>query len=133
MSNTTKPTTLWRERMDDGDEIFTEEIIQETDILLNKFSKELSKKSVSGNQKAIMTAVQQLVEALNELGGMDGELGTFIETMEREELWAFIDQSARSRTQNTKREGYYRTVAGVVTGRERDRTSQNVVRESKKN
>lgn len=95
MSNTTKPTTLWRERMDDGDEIFTEEIIQETDLLLNKFSKELSKKSVSGNQKAIMTAVQQLVEALNELGGMDGELGNFIETMEREESWAFIDQSAR--------------------------------------
>ena len=43
-----------------------------------------------------MAAMRLAVIALNELGGYNGRMGSFIDTMEREELCAFLEAVART-------------------------------------
>jgi hypothetical protein len=42
-----------------------------------------------------MDAVRKVVQKLNEIGGFDGKMGNFIDTIEREELCALINQQAK--------------------------------------
>lgn len=90
-SNEKLPTALWRERLEEGDDLFTEEAIVASEKALQQFVDGL-KALDNPTDEEIMEKVEEVVTEFNRL---NEEYDYFIETMEREELYEFIDEKAR--------------------------------------
>ncbi len=86
-----KPTTRWIESDEDG-EFFTEEAISATNQVLDTYVNTLEQLGANRAEAEVMQAVQEVVLKLNDL---NFEHDHFIETMEREDLYDFIDTAAR--------------------------------------
>ncbi|UTT43226.1 hypothetical protein [Exiguobacterium aurantiacum] len=80
-----RPTLLWEDRMNEGDDIYTVEIIFAVDAALRRYVTALT--HAGETEVSILAAVRDVVLRLNEL---DEEHDHFIETIEREELYDFI-------------------------------------------
>lgn len=87
-----KPTVEWKQRMDEGDDLFTDENINATNEVLNSYINSLKKLGDNTTEEDILEGVKEVVINLNEL---NEEYDYFIETMEREELCDFIIEAAR--------------------------------------
>nr|WP_180321250.1 hypothetical protein [Mesobacillus jeotgali] len=85
------PTVLWRERMVAGDDMFTEEALAASEKALQRYVSSLKSLKIP-TEKAILKKVKEVV---NEFNRLNEEYNYFIETLEREELWEFIDEKAR--------------------------------------
>ncbi|MDM5192332.1 hypothetical protein QUG02_04980 [Bacillus hominis] len=86
-----KPTTLWIENDEDG-EFFTEEKISATNKVLDSYINNLERLGENPTEAKIMQIVKEVVIKINEL---NIEHDQFIETMEREDLYEFIDTAAQ--------------------------------------
>ncbi|CAG9623332.1 hypothetical protein [Sutcliffiella rhizosphaerae] len=85
-----KPTTQWLE--DDDEEIFTEENIHATNKVLETYISNLEKLGSNPPEAEIMQIVKEVVIGLNEI---NEKCDYFIETMEREDLYDYIDAAAQ--------------------------------------
>ncbi|WP_353056696.1 hypothetical protein [Mesobacillus subterraneus] len=85
------PTVLWRERMEEGDDMFSEEAIVASEKALQKYVSSL-KTLKTPTEKAILKKVKEVVIEFNKL---NEEFDYFIETLEREELCEFIEEKAQ--------------------------------------
>lgn len=88
--NSLKPTIQWQQIKDEGNEHYTEDIIEHTDMILDQYINQLFELD-KPTEAEIMKCVKNVVLELNEL---DEKYG-FIETVEREELCDFIYLSAQ--------------------------------------
>ncbi|ARZ61148.1 MULTISPECIES: hypothetical protein [Bacillus] len=86
-----KPTTSWVEYDEDG-EFFTEENISATNKVLDTYINNLQQLGENPTEVEVMQVVKEVVININEL---NVEHDHFIETMEREDLYDFIDTAAR--------------------------------------
>jgi hypothetical protein len=86
-----KPTTPWVVHDEDG-EFFTEENISATNKVLDTYINNLELLGENPTEVEIMQVVKEVVIKINEL---NIEYDYFIETMEREDLYEFIDAAAR--------------------------------------
>ncbi|HHT7143307.1 TPA: hypothetical protein ACTZ34_005266 [Bacillus cereus] len=86
-----KPTTSWVEYDEDG-EFFTEENIIATNTALDTYINNLQQLGENPTEAEVMQVVKEVVMKLNEL---NIEHDHFIETMESEDLYEFIDAAAR--------------------------------------
>lgn len=86
-----KPTPQWIESDEDG-EFFTEENISATNKALDTYINNLQQLGENPTEVEVMQVVKEVVIKLNEL---NIEHDHFIETMEREDLYDFIDTAAR--------------------------------------
>lgn len=86
-----KPTTQWIESDEDG-EFFTEENISATNKVLDTYINNLKQLGENPTEVEVMQVVKEVVIKINEL---NIEHDHFIETMEREDLYDFIDTAAR--------------------------------------
>lgn len=84
-----RPTLIWEERLNEGDDIYTLPAILAVDAALRQYANTLTRSDKS--EASVLAAVHDLVLRLNEL---DEEHDYFIETMEREELYDFIVAAA---------------------------------------
>ncbi|PSL41591.1 hypothetical protein B0H99_102275 [Planomicrobium soli] len=87
-----KPTVEWKQRMDEEDEIFTDENISATNDVLDSYINQLKGLGDASTKEAILGCVKEVVLRLNEL---NDDYDYFIETMEREELVEFIEEGAK--------------------------------------
>ncbi|MDL2243674.1 hypothetical protein LJB84_02405 [Bacteroidales bacterium OttesenSCG-928-J19] len=87
-----KPTLTWQKRMIAGDDCFSEESINATDIILDSFVDQLIVASLEKKASKVLSAVKKAVERLNKLNNKHNH----IETMEREELCDFISSVVAS-------------------------------------
>jgi hypothetical protein len=90
-SDNTMPTVLWRARMDEGDDLFTEEAIVASEKALQQYVSSLNSMKAP-TEKAILKKVKEVITEFNRL---NKEFDYFIETLEREELYEFIDEKAQ--------------------------------------
>ncbi len=88
----TLPTAAWRRRKAAGDASFTDAGIRATDEALGDFLKGLADHAKKKNATSVFGSVKRVVRALNAVNASHGQL---IETMEREELGAFIHDAVR--------------------------------------
>ncbi|MDM5248949.1 hypothetical protein [Lysinibacillus sp. G4S2] len=86
-----KPTVEWKQRMDEGDDIFTDENINATNEVLDTYINSLKELGNNLTEEEILECVKKVVISLNEL---NDNYDYFIETMEREELYEFIIEAA---------------------------------------
>jgi len=86
-----KPTTSWVEYDEDG-EFFTEENISATNKVLDTYINNLKQLGENPPEVEVMQVVKDVVIKINELNIKQNH---FIETMEREDLYEFIDAAAR--------------------------------------
>src|SRR5690606_25273939 len=86
------PTGAWKIRMDQGDDLFTEENIAATEKVLQKYSEDIFHLQ-DPSEEELIRIVQETVFRLNAL---NEESDFFIETLEREELVEFILEKAQS-------------------------------------
>ena len=86
-----KPTTPQIESDEDG-EFFTEENISATNKVLDTYINNLEQLGENPTEVKVMQVVKEVVIKINEL---NIEHDHFIETMEREDLYEFIDTAAR--------------------------------------
>ncbi|HWO95634.1 MAG TPA: hypothetical protein VNM45_04730 [Bacillus sp. (in: firmicutes)] len=86
-----KPTVEWKQRMDEDDDPFTDENINETNMVLDSYINDLKKLGDKPTEENILECVKEVVIRLNEL---NDKYDYFIETMEREELYEFITEAA---------------------------------------
>ncbi|MEB2279489.1 hypothetical protein LAV73_05650 [Lysinibacillus xylanilyticus] len=86
-----KPTVEWKQRMDEDDDIFTEENINATNEVLDTYINNLKELENNLTEEEILECVKKVVISLNEL---NDNYDYFIETMEREELYEFIIEAA---------------------------------------
>lgn len=86
------PTIFWKSRMDEGDDIFTKDNILASEKALINYIKGL-KLLKNPTEEEILERVKKVVLEFNQL---NEEFDYFIETMEREELYEFIDGVARA-------------------------------------
>ncbi|MBB3870270.1 hypothetical protein DER53_15050 [Parageobacillus toebii NBRC 107807] len=87
-----KPTAEWKQRMDEDDDLFTDENINATNEVLDSYINNLKKLGDNPTEEDILECVKEVVIRLNEL---NDKYDYFIETMEREELCEFIIEAAR--------------------------------------
>lgn len=87
----TKPTTSWVEYDEDG-EFFTEENINATNKVLDTYINNLQQLGENPTEVEVTQVVKEVVIKLNEL---NIDHNHFIETMEREDLYDFINTAAR--------------------------------------
>ncbi|MEH7014830.1 hypothetical protein V7087_29185 [Neobacillus niacini] len=87
-----KPTIEWKERMNESDDLFTAENIAATNVVLDSYIISLKELKDNPTEAEILECVKKAVLSLNEL---NEKYDYFIETMEREELWEFLDEAAR--------------------------------------
>ena len=85
------PTSKWKERMLQGDEIFTEDGIAKFEQLLEDFVNQLIKMIHKKNATTIYNSVKKVVNKIN-AANHNYEI---IDTLEREELCEFINQVVR--------------------------------------
>lgn len=90
-SKETMPTVLWRKRMEEGDDMFSEEAIAASENALQQYVSSLMSLK-NPTEKAILKKVKEVVIEFNRL---NEEFDYFIETLEREELYEYIDGKAR--------------------------------------
>ncbi|MGP7818679.1 hypothetical protein [Niallia sp. 01092] len=86
-----KPTVAWEERLEEGDDLFTEENLEATNEVLNAFILQLQNLGENTTDEAVIACVKNVVLRLNEI---NETFEYFIETMEREELYEFIVEAA---------------------------------------
>ncbi|EEL83487.1 hypothetical protein bcere0028_8150 [Bacillus cereus AH1271] len=86
-----KPTISWVEYDEDG-EFFTEENISATNTVLDTYINHLEQLGENPTEVEVMQVVKEVVIKINEL---NIEHDHFIETMEREDLYDFIDTAAQ--------------------------------------
>jgi DNA-directed RNA polymerase subunit M/transcription elongation factor TFIIS len=86
-----KPTIQWVQNDEDG-EFFTKENIDATNEVLDTYIDNLVKLSANSSKVEIMKAVKEVVIKINEL---NDKYHYFIETIEREDLYEFIDTAAK--------------------------------------
>ena len=86
------PTTAWRERMAGGDECFSAESIDATDVIIDKFLEQLVVATQEKKANKVWSAVKKVVISLNKLNDKHNH----IETMEREEMCEFIDTAVKA-------------------------------------
>jgi len=87
-----KPTLEWKQRMVEGDDLFTEENIKATNEVLDSYINNLRTLQDHPTDEEILECVEKVVLSLNEL---NEKYDYFIETMEREELYDYITEAAR--------------------------------------
>ncbi|WP_088090471.1 hypothetical protein [Bacillus sp. OV166] len=87
-----KPTLVWKQRMDEDDNLFTDENINATNEVLDSYINSLKVLRENPTEEEILECVKKVVISLNEL---NENYDYFIETMEREELYEFITEAAR--------------------------------------
>jgi len=87
-----KPTLVWKQRMDEDDDLFTDENINATNKVLDSYINSLKVLRDNPTEEEILECVKKVVISLNEL---NENYDSFIETMEREELYEFITEAAR--------------------------------------
>ncbi|MFY0783204.1 hypothetical protein AB1K18_23375 [Peribacillus simplex] len=86
-----KPPVEWKERMDEDDDLFTDENINATNEVLDSYINNLVKLGDMPTEEDILECVKEVVISLNEI---NEQYDDFIETMEREELCEFIIEAA---------------------------------------
>jgi hypothetical protein len=84
-----KPTHVWRQRKEENDPNYTEEIINSMDVILDQYIFQLSQ-LVNPSEEDIMKCVKDVVLAINDWDMKHD----FIKRIEREELHYFIDITA---------------------------------------
>lgn len=87
---TPRPTIDWKEQLAGGSDFFTAEAIAESDKLLDNY---LAALKAATNEAEIWKAIETVVKGFDEL---NMEHDYFIETMEREDLAEFIQNSAEA-------------------------------------
>ncbi|SFC58072.1 hypothetical protein SAMN05443252_104427 [Bacillus sp. OV322] len=87
-----KPTIEWKERMNEGDDLFTSENIDATNTVLDSYINSLKELTENPTEEEIVECVKSVVIRLNEL---NEKYDDFIEIMEREDLCEFITEAAR--------------------------------------
>ncbi|PAE34263.1 hypothetical protein [Bacillus sp. 7884-1] len=87
-----KPTLEWKQRMDEDDDLFTEENINAANEVLESYINSLKELKDNPNEEEVLECVKKVVISLNELNDY---YDYFIETIEREELYEFIIEAAR--------------------------------------
>jgi len=87
-----KPTLVWKQRMDEDDDLFNDENINATNKVLDSYINSLKVLRDNPTEEEILECVKKVVISLNEL---NENYDYFIETMEREELYEFITEAAR--------------------------------------
>lgn len=85
------PTQAWKIRMDEGDDLFTEENIAAAEKVLQAYREGLSHLQNPSDEE-ILRKVQETILRLNAL---NEKYDSFIETLEREELCDFIMENAQ--------------------------------------
>ncbi|MDV3427323.1 MAG: hypothetical protein LIR50_09635 [Bacillota bacterium] len=88
-----KPTEEWRESLEEGDELFTEESITESERALDDFIDGLIALKDDKNEDKIMELVAKVVSEFNTL---NDKYDYYIETLEREDLCDFIMEAAQT-------------------------------------
>jgi hypothetical protein len=83
----------WRCRCADGDPLFNEANISAAEAIVTQFL--IALPAASGSRDTILELSKNVVLELNRLGGVEGSMGNFIETLEREELCDLINGAAR--------------------------------------
>lgn len=83
-----RPTVRWMECMAEGDEMFTPGVIRASDKALDTFLADLAGLGAQATRESALPAVEQVVKRFNEL---NLKHDYYVETMEREELCAWID------------------------------------------
>jgi hypothetical protein len=87
---TPRPTIDWKKQLKEGSDFFTKQAITDSDKLLDDYLSALKK---SKNEIEIWEAVENIVKGFDEL---NIKHDYFIETMEREDLAEFIQNSAEA-------------------------------------
>lgn len=85
-----KPTILWRDKLKEGDGVFTNAIIVKSDKLLDQYLHNLSK---ARETSEIWKAIEQVVKGFDKLNVEDDG---FIDFEEREELKHYIKYAAET-------------------------------------
>ncbi|MFS0879706.1 hypothetical protein [Metabacillus niabensis] len=86
-----KPTLEWKQRMDEDEDLFTNENINATNEILDSYIHSLKELRGNSTKDEVVECVKKVVISLNEL---NEHYDYFIETMEREELYEFITEAA---------------------------------------
>lgn len=87
-----KPTTNWRHRLSEGDSIFNESNILESEIILDSFIDNLAIATKSKKASSIYSTAKKVTESFNKANKKHND---FIDTMEREELVDFIENAIK--------------------------------------
>ncbi|MFI5139947.1 MAG: hypothetical protein ACHQIM_19155 [Sphingobacteriales bacterium] len=87
---TPRPTIDWKKQLEDGSDFFTKQAIADSDKLLDDYLSALKK---SKTEIEIWEAIENIVKGFDEL---NIKHGYFIETMEREDIAEFIQNSAEA-------------------------------------
>jgi hypothetical protein len=85
-----KPTLEWKQRMAEGDDLFTEENINATNEVLDSYINSLKELKDNPTEDEVIECVKNVVISLNIL---NENYDYFIETVEREELCEFINET----------------------------------------
>ncbi len=86
------PTTEWKRRKNDGDDLFTEKGIASVETILKDYLITLADLTIQKKAANIYNSVKKVTTALNKISYKNEG---FIETMEREELCEFINAVVR--------------------------------------
>lgn len=86
-----KPTNQWVQN-DKDDEFFTKENINAINEVLDAYIDNLVKLGANSSEEEIIKTVKEVVIRINDL---NDKYNYFIETMEREDLYVFIDTAAK--------------------------------------
>jgi hypothetical protein len=86
------PTENWKNRMSEGDKIFNERNIQDTDYVLNDFIDHLIAATEQKKASAIYAATKKFVLGMNKF---NDQHQSFVDTMEREELVEYVHKAIR--------------------------------------
>ncbi|MEH7749551.1 hypothetical protein V7659_31790, partial [Neobacillus drentensis] len=81
------PTVFWRDRMNDGDDTFTNESINASEKALNAYIQKINGLGDTPTQKKLSSLVKKVILKFNKI---NEKYDYFIETMEREELAEYI-------------------------------------------
>lgn len=88
-----RPTAAWKERMKEGDSSFTAPGIAAADKLIDRFIENITKATKTKSARGVYSATKSVVLGFNALNSHHGDL---VETMEREELCAFIESLVKA-------------------------------------
>lgn len=86
------PTILWKQRMIEGDEFFTNENLQQSETLLVNLLNSLQLATNEKKANKILSAIKVVVIGFNKLN----DFRNYIDTQEREELCDFINKTIQS-------------------------------------
>lgn len=87
-----KPTSNWRHRLNEGDSIFNDSNILESETILDSFINNLAIATKSRKASSIYTTAKKVTESFNKVIQKHND---FIDTMEREELVEFIENAIK--------------------------------------